>query len=112
MEDAVPTLLNGIYKHLETPASHVRILFADFSSAFNTIQSHMLLEKLTQMGVNLILVQWIQDFLTGRQQFVRAGHSHSSTIITTRVCHKDVFYHHCYLFYTLMIVLATTPIAH
>ena len=82
VEDAVTTLLNGIYKHLETPASHVRILFADFSSAFNTIQSHMLLEKLTQMGVNLILVQWIQDFLTGRQQFVRAGHSHSSTIIT------------------------------
>lgn len=41
VEDAVATLLNGIYKHLETPASYVRILFADFSSAFNTVQQHV-----------------------------------------------------------------------
>lgn len=44
----------------------------------------MLLEKLTFMGVNLNLVKWIQDFLTGRLQFVRAGHSQSK-IITTNI---------------------------
>ncbi|KAA8578873.1 hypothetical protein FQN60_005408, partial [Etheostoma spectabile] len=37
------------------------------------------------MGVNLTLVKWIQGFLTGRQQYARAGHSQSRTIMNTGV---------------------------
>ena len=37
VEDAKLCILNSVYKHLELPKSYVRILFVDFSSAFNTI---------------------------------------------------------------------------
>ena len=37
VEDANLFILNNLYKHLEKPQAHVRLLFADFSSAFNTM---------------------------------------------------------------------------
>ena len=37
VEEASLTLLNLITQHLEKAKSYVRILFVDFSSAFNTI---------------------------------------------------------------------------
>ena len=37
-DDAILSLLHKTYSHLEKPHSFVRILFVDFSSAFNTIQ--------------------------------------------------------------------------
>ena len=46
MDDAKLFVLNTLYRHLEGPETHVRILFADFSSAFNTIQPHILANKL------------------------------------------------------------------
>ena len=42
VQDATITLLNLLYKHLEKNGNHARLLFADFSSAFNTIQPHLL----------------------------------------------------------------------
>lgn len=36
VEDATATLLNLLHKHLEGSKTHVRVLFVDFSSAFNT----------------------------------------------------------------------------
>ena len=49
VQDAVLTLVHEVTKHLEKPNSYVRILFVDFSSAFNTIQPHVLI---TQYGGN------------------------------------------------------------
>lgn len=82
MEDATTALLNGIYKHLETPASYVHILLADFLSVCNTIQTHILVQKLSNMDVIPSLAQWKLDFLTDRQQYVRVGHNQSETIVT------------------------------
>ena len=42
VDDAKLFILNTLYRHLEGPQTHARILFADFSSAFNTIQPHIL----------------------------------------------------------------------
>ena len=42
VDDAKLFILNTLYRHLEGPQTHGRILFADFSSAFNTIQPHIL----------------------------------------------------------------------
>ena len=47
-----------VLKHLENPAGYARLLFIDFSSAFNLIQPHILLEKLIQLNVNLFLIKW------------------------------------------------------
>ena len=46
VEDTKLFLLDKLYKHLEQPQSHARILFADFSLAFNTMQPHTLAQKL------------------------------------------------------------------
>lgn len=46
VEDASLTLTNLIAAHLENPANYVRILFMDFSSAFNTTQPHILINRL------------------------------------------------------------------
>ena len=73
-------MLNSVYKHLETPKSYARILFVDFSSAFNTIQPHLLLRKFMNMNVNPSLIKWISDFLTNRTQSVRIKSCQSSTV--------------------------------
>ena len=72
VDDAVLTLLHYAHTHLDkTGSDYVRILFADFSSAFNTIQPHLLAHKLKDMTVNPHLSLWVTDFLTKRTQAVR-----------------------------------------
>ncbi|XP_033109699.1 uncharacterized protein LOC117110956, partial [Anneissia japonica] len=51
VEDATATLVHYTKKHLETSNSYARLLFIDFSSAFNTLQSHVLLPKLLKFGL-------------------------------------------------------------
>ena len=42
VEDAVTTLLNLVVGHLENAKVHARVLLLDMSSAFNTLQPHLL----------------------------------------------------------------------
>ncbi len=46
-DDAVNMGLHYVMQHLDRPGAYVRILFVDFSSAFNTIIPTLLLLKLT-----------------------------------------------------------------
>ncbi len=61
--------------------NNVRLLFIDYSSAFNTIVPIKLAFKLTDLGLNSSLCNWIQDFLTGRPQVVNVGQFTSNSII-------------------------------
>ena len=70
VEDAILLFTNNVYSHLDVPKSYVRTLFIDFSSAFNTIQPHLLIPKLLNMGLNKCTSLWILEFLTQRPQFV------------------------------------------
>ncbi|KAI4895073.1 hypothetical protein NFI96_006521 [Prochilodus magdalenae] len=56
------------------------MLFIDYSSAFNTIIPAKLIPKLTDLGLNSHLCNWVLDFLTGRPQVVRVGNSFPSTL--------------------------------
>lgn len=49
-EDAVACLLHLIRQHLDSPHHFIRILFVDFSSAFKTIQKHLMIQKLHQLN--------------------------------------------------------------
>ena len=51
--------------HLDKGKSAVRIMFFDYSGAFNTVQPLRLGDKLLQMRVDAHLVSWITDYLTG-----------------------------------------------
>ena len=68
VDDAVIFLQHRALSHLETPGSTVRIMFFDFSSAFNTIQPALLKDKLENTGVDHHLTYWILDYLTERPQ--------------------------------------------
>ncbi|KAG5279123.1 hypothetical protein AALO_G00106350 [Alosa alosa] len=52
VDDAITYLLHRTHSHLDKGKSAVRIMFFDFSSAFNTIQPLRLGYKLLQMGVD------------------------------------------------------------
>ncbi|KAI3364649.1 hypothetical protein L3Q82_011427, partial [Scortum barcoo] len=64
VEDAILYLLHRAHSHLDKGSGTVRILFLDFSSAFNTIQPTLLRDKLSRMGVDPQLMDWISDYLT------------------------------------------------
>ncbi len=78
-DDAISSTLHLALTHLENKDSYVRMLFIDFSSAFNTIIPQQLINKLNLLGLNNSLCNWILDFLTGRPQSVRVGHNTSIT---------------------------------
>ena len=82
-DDATLTLLHHAFTHLDHKRSFVRILFIDFSSAFNTIQPHGLAHKLTLAGVSAKLVLWIVNFLVERTQKVHFMNSVSSSMTTS-----------------------------
>ena len=82
VDDAVNTLLHIVLSHLDKSKTYTRLLFIDFSSAFNTIQAHILLRKLYDMHVNSNLIAWIYSYLTKRPQFVRL-HGVKSGVVTT-----------------------------
>ena len=82
VEDAVITFNDILRSHLDSPSGrHARILFVDFSSAFNTIQPHILMQKLIDMNVNSNIILWIHEFLTNRVQYVNFNGTKSETII-------------------------------
>ena len=67
-------------QHTHKKDTYVQMLFIDFSSAFSTIIPQKLIGKLSLLGLNTCLCNWILDFLTGRPQSVRIRSSISNTI--------------------------------
>ena len=45
VDDAVATIINYVLCHLEDAKTHARVLCMDMSSAFNTLQPHLLFKK-------------------------------------------------------------------
>jgi len=52
---------------------YVRLLFIDYSAAFNTIVPSRLADKLIELGLNTPLCAWSLDFLSARPQVVWVG---------------------------------------
>ncbi len=95
VEDAPSTLLNMIMKHLDGRKTNVKLLFVDFSSAFNTIIytpllfillliPHVLVKKLiSEFKLEFKIVGWLLDFLSVIMQRVRVNRTFSDTLITS-----------------------------
>ena len=58
------------------------VLFVDFSSAINTLEPHLLIEKLTDMSVDPSVISWINSFMTNRPKQVRIGNTFSKVLVT------------------------------
>ena len=50
VEDACLILVNLIASQLDKSGSYVRVMFMDFSSAFNTVQPHLLIKRPLDLG--------------------------------------------------------------
>ena len=86
-DDALSLMLDNITKHIDKSAkNYVRALFIDFSSAFNTIDTTRLVEKMAAKNINNNIINWTHSFLTSRQQRVRADDRTSSSITTSTGC--------------------------
>ncbi len=82
-DDAISQVLHSSLSHIDSKnGNYVRLLFIDYSSAFNTITivPIKLAVKLSDLGLNTSLCDWIQDFLTGRLQVVKMGQFTSNSI--------------------------------
>ncbi len=80
-DDAISQVLHSSLTHIDSKnRNYVRLLFIDYSSAFNTIVPIKLAVKLTDFGLNSSFCDWIQDFFTGRHQVVKMGQFTSNSI--------------------------------
>ncbi len=80
-DDAISQVLHSSLTHIDSKnGNYVRLLFIDYSSAFNTIVPTKQAVKLSDLGLNTSLCDWIQDFLTGRPQVVKMGQFTSNSI--------------------------------
>jgi hypothetical protein len=59
IDEAISTALHTALTHLDTRNTDVRMLFIDYSSAFNTIVPSKLVTKLRTLGLNTSLCNWI-----------------------------------------------------
>ena len=70
---ALLNLLHNWYKALEKPKTVIRVLFLDFSKAFDLINHNKLLQDMKTMGVREALIPWIASYLKGRKQRTKLG---------------------------------------
>ena len=58
--------------------SFVGAVFLDLSKAFDTVDHHLLLRKLTNIGLTSSTTQWFRSYLTNRSQITSVGDAHSA----------------------------------
>jgi hypothetical protein len=56
------------YEAADKQASTIRIFLLDFSKAFDRLDHNILLKKLKDMEIHPVLLNWIANFPTDRQQ--------------------------------------------
>ena len=66
---AIITQLDRMTEALDN-GDYVVGVFLDFSKAFDTVDHAILLDKMSIYGVRTIALQWFNDYLTGRSQYV------------------------------------------
>lgn len=73
VDDAIICLLHRALSHLESPGSNVRVMFIDFSSAFDSIQLLLLQGNMEEAGVDQHLVAWTISCQTIKRLHVRCS---------------------------------------
>ena len=68
VEDATFTLMKLVVHHLDQTGTFIRILMIDFSSASNTLQTHLLLSLLLNLHGSPRIVLCVRAFLRDRPQ--------------------------------------------
>ena len=77
--DALVEMTHRWYEATDKLNTYVRVVMLDFSKAFDLINHHILLDKLTNIGLPVHIVRWIGAFLLNRSQQVMLGNHCSSS---------------------------------
>ena len=64
-------LVHRLLRATDGTGSTVRTALLDFRKAFDLVDHHILVAKFLSLGVKPSVVNWIIDFLRGRQQRVK-----------------------------------------
>ena len=81
IDDPIAINIHEILNHCENKNTYARVLFIDYSSAFNTIVPSKLYTKLlNELNFPLCICNWLLNFLLERPQVVKIGNKLSSTI--------------------------------
>ena len=70
---ALVEMLHKWYQSTGVTGNFVRVLFLDYSTAFDLINHDILLNKMVGMEVPAHLVRWMAAFLLDREQIVKIG---------------------------------------
>jgi hypothetical protein len=80
-DDTISIALHTALSHLDMRNTYVRMLFIDYSSAFNTIVPSKLINKVMNLGLNTSLCNWILYLLTRPgSRIIRIGNNTSATL--------------------------------
>jgi hypothetical protein len=84
VRDACAVLDYTVREHLDRSTAHyARILFIDYSSAFNTIRPDILLNKMADFGVDSRIIATVRSFLSNRTQITIVGNARSASRTTS-----------------------------
>ena len=84
-------------------------MFFDFSSAFNTIQPYLLVQKLLNIELPSSVVSWIFDYLTSRLQYVRLnGYCH--LLLVQTLVHLKVQFQHPFCLRCIQLTDESCPV--
>ena len=78
---ALVKLTNLLYESSDVSGSIIRILFIDFSRAFDIIDHNIISKKLEENICPDVLKNWLLSFLTNRTQFVKVDNYTSSSCL-------------------------------
>ncbi len=101
-ENATLTMVDTIASHLQQAKSNTRVLFIDYTSAFNTRQIHLLLERLLVLGVNRLIIHWIKNFWFSDYNKFASGGLNQILCFQIQEYLKDAFCHPYYFLYIQM----------
>ncbi len=80
---ALLKLTDAWFKGADNSRNITRIIFVDFSKAFDLIDHNVLMSKFRQYNFPDHIAVWGLDFLQGRTQFVQFNNSKSDMVITS-----------------------------
>ena len=73
--DALVKMVHKWYEATDELGSFVRVLFLDYSKAFDLINHEILINKMNAMELPPHLVRWLAAFVLDREQRVKVGDS-------------------------------------
>ena len=80
-DDAGALALHFVMQHLESPNIYARIMFVDYSSAFNTVIPQKLFDKFNLLSLDASICYWLLYFLLHQSKVVEINGIVFSTII-------------------------------